>query len=82
MKRSVKLMGLVIFLSLMLTGAIVFAAGTTASTPGKPAEPKPGTTPKPQGQCCIAGEYKGHHKYDSSTTCPKPGEGDFIMVII
>jgi hypothetical protein len=79
MKRSVKLMGLVIFLSLMLTGVIVFAAGTTVSTPTAPGQP--GTTPKPDQKCCIAGEYKGHHKDDPSKTCPKPGEGDSIMVI-
>jgi hypothetical protein len=79
MKRSVKLMGLVIFLSLMLTG-VVFAVGTsTVSTPTAPGQP--GTTPKPDQKCCIAGEYKGHHKDNSSSTCPKPEEGDFKMVI-
>jgi hypothetical protein len=83
MKRSVKLTGLVIFLSLILAGVIAFAAGTdTATRPGTVVDkPQPGTTLQPQGKCCIAGEYKGHHKGIPSKTCPKPGEGDFIMVI-
>jgi hypothetical protein len=79
MKRSVRLIGLVIFLSLMLTGAVVFATGGTSTV-----TTKPGTTvgaPQPQGKCCIAGKYDGFQKRTPSKTCPKPDEGKFIMEI-
>lgn len=79
MKRSLKLTGLVISLLLMFTGGIVFATGGTSTTVTKPGTPV--GTPQPQGKCCIAGEYKGHRKDIPSTTCPKPDEGDFKMVI-
>ncbi len=72
-------MGLVIFLSLLLTAGIVFATGGTSTT-----VTKPGTTtvkPQPQGPCCIAGKYNGSHKDIPSKTCPTPGDGKFVMVI-
>jgi hypothetical protein len=79
MKRSVKLTGLVIFLSLMLAGGIVFAAGTTAPAPGTTA-----VKPKPPGPCCIAGKYQGSSKDNlpASKTCPTPGSGKFTMEIM
>jgi hypothetical protein len=79
MKRSVSLVGLVIFLSLILTGAVVFATGGTSTV-----TTKTGTTvgaPQPPGKCCIAGKYNGFHKRIPSKTCPKPDEGKFIMEI-
>ncbi len=80
-----KLIGLIVVLSLMLTGGIVFATGGT-STVTKPtattSTPQP-VTPQPQGPCCIAGKYAGFRKDNpvASKTCPKPGEGKFVMVI-
>jgi len=75
MNRSIRLLGWVITLSLVLAGGTVFAQAT-APAPGQPI-----TTPKPDQRCCIAGEYKGHHKDIASKTCPKPEEGDFKMII-
>lgn len=84
MRKSVRLIGLVIFLSLILTGGIVFATGgtSTVSKPGTPVgTPQPGTTPQPQVKCCIAGEYKGVYKDTPSKSCPKPEGGNYTMVI-
>jgi len=79
MKGSVKWIGLVIFLSLMLAGGIAFATGGTSTTVTKPGTTT--VTPQPQGPCCIAGKYNGYHKDIPSKTCPTPGDGKFIMVI-
>jgi len=79
MKRLVVLMGLVIFLSLILTGAIAFATGGTSTV-----TTKQGTTvgaPQPSGKCCIAGKYNGFQKRTPSKICPTPDEGKFIMEI-
>ncbi len=78
MKRSLKLTGLVIFLSLMLTGGIVFATGGTPTTVTKPGTP--GGTPQPLGKCCIAGKYQGTQTRIASKTC-KPETGKFMMEI-
>jgi hypothetical protein len=79
MKRSVRLIGLVIFLSLMLTGAVVFATGGTSTVTTK-SETTVGA-PQPQGKCCIAGKYEGYRKDTPSKTCSKPRAGKFIMEI-
>jgi hypothetical protein len=79
MKRSGILIGLVIFLSLIMTGAVVFAAGGTSTVTTQPR-----TTvgaPQPIGKCCIAGKYNGFHKRIPTKTCPKPDEGKFTMEI-
>jgi len=86
MKRSLKLTGLVIFLSLILAGGIVFATGGTSTheTTVEPTVPKPITpvgTLQPMGKCCIAGKYQGTHTDTPSKTCPKPGSGKFTMEI-
>lgn len=85
MKKSVRLMGWFIFLSLIFAGGVVFAVGTsTVSKPETPGDkPTPGITPRPSGQCCIAGSYKGVHKDNPTPTksCPKPETGDFFMEI-
>jgi len=65
MKRSVLLMGWIIFLALM------FVAGTILSEQAFAQNIK----------CCIAGKYKGVHKDIASKTCPKPETADFIMEI-
>jgi hypothetical protein len=78
MRRSLKLMGLAIFLSLMLTGGIVFATGDTSTT-----VPTPGTpvvNPQPQGKCCIAGKYQGTQTRIASKGCTAE-TGKFMMEI-
>jgi hypothetical protein len=75
MKRSLKLMGLVIFLGIMLIGLVVTTQIQAVAPPAAVG------TAEVAKKCCIAGEYKGHHKDIASTTCPKPEEGDFKMVI-
>jgi hypothetical protein len=72
-------MGLVIFLSLILTGAVVFATGGTSTVTTKQ-ETTVGA-PQPPGKCCIAGKYNGLHKRIPTKTCPKPDEGKFVMEI-
>ena len=76
-----KLLGLTIVLSLILAAGIAFATGGTSTTVTKPGTTT--ATPQPLGPCCIAGKYAGFHKDNpaASKTCPKPGEGKFVMEI-
>ncbi len=85
MKKSRKWTGFVICLAFLFAASIIFientysTGGTTAPAPGTSAV----TVTKPQTKpiCCIAGKYEGFHKDTPSKTCPKPGEGKFIMEI-
>ena len=85
MNKSRKWTGFIICLVFLFAASVIFiektysTGGTTAPATGTPAVTT--TKPQPKPLCCIAGEYKGHHKDTPSKTCPTPGEGDFIMVI-
>jgi hypothetical protein len=85
MKKSRKWTGFVICLAFLFAASVIFieetysTGGTTAPAPGTSAVTL--TKPQPKPLCCIAWEYKVHHKDTPSKTCPTPGEGDSIMVI-
>lgn len=66
MKRSVLLMGWIIFLALTFVAVTILSEQAFAQ----------------QIRCCIAGKYKGVHKDIASKTCPKPQAGDFAMEIL
>ena len=69
MKKWIKFLGLVIFLSLFFSGSIIFGQATS---PGAPQTAPPQTLPQPPPaqKCCIMGEYKGNHK----DIPPKPAQ--------
>lgn len=79
MKGSVRTIGLVVCLSLLLNAGIVLAAEGPSTKVTKPGMTTT-ITPKP-GPCCIAGKYSGYHKDTPSATCSSPGEEKFVMVI-
>lgn len=85
MKKSRKWTGFVICLAFLFAASVIFiektysTGGTTAPAPGTSAVTI--TKPQPRPPCCIAGKYEGTHKDTPSKTCPKPGEGKFIMEI-
>jgi hypothetical protein len=85
MEKSRKWTGFVICLAFLFAASVIFiektysTGGTTAPAPGTSAVTV--TKPQPIPPCCIAGKYEGTHKDTPSKTCPKPGEGKFIMEI-
>ncbi len=65
MKKSVLLMGWIIFLALAFVAVTILSEQAFAQNI----------------KCCIAGKYNGVHKDIASKTCPKPDTGKFIMEI-
>jgi len=75
MKRSLKVMGLVIFLGIMLIGLVVTTQIQAVAPPAAVG------TPEVVKKCCIAGDYKGTYRDIPSTTCPKPESASYKMHI-
>jgi hypothetical protein len=81
MKKSRKWTGFVICLAFLFAASVIFiektysTGGTTAPAPGTSAVTI--TKPQPKPLCCIAGEYKGHHKDTPIQNLPHARRGGF-----